>query len=201
MGKSAFPFRLEKQTWEVDWTVTKILLVNESITRSLASLCPFLVLVAVQRIHPNLSVLLWICLAFSNRRGRRVLILEEAQLSKSYLNIHFQSSQGLLHVPFRLCSSVHPTLQYAIFFSVSCFWLLVNFLPSEIASRIHPWKAAIHAIHIHSCISAVIHLTLPRSMSFWKGSSINQFFQINFDLQSCPPACPLFFPVWCNLWI
>jgi len=31
-------------------------------------------------------------------------MLKEAQLSQSYLNMHCQSSQGLLHVSSRLCS-------------------------------------------------------------------------------------------------
>lgn len=95
------------------------LLVNESRTWSLASLSPFLVLFAVHRIHPNLPVLLSICLSLSNRRGRRVLMPEEAQLSKSYLNVHFQSSQELLSMCLPGCAPMY-TPPCKMLFSFHC---------------------------------------------------------------------------------
>lgn len=90
-------------------------MVNEEITLSLASLSPFSVLFAVHRIHIYFLIFLFIWLALSNRRGGRGLMLKKAELSKSYLNFHCQSSQGLLHVSSGLCSSKYTPAQNMLF--------------------------------------------------------------------------------------
>lgn len=117
-------------------------MVNEEISLCLASISPFSVPFTVHRILIYLSVFPFIWLALSNRKGGRGLMLKEAQLSRSYLNMHCPSSQGLLHMSSRLCSSKY-TPAWNTLFSFQCdvsdFWSaccplksLAGFIPGKL---------------------------------------------------------------------